>query len=476
MTNGRAGYEDLPIVDAARRCGIVLKSNTLGRDEVEAKCPFCGDKPGRWHLFLNTVRNQYKCWLCGAGGNSVSLYARLNSVSYAEAAQDLLGGSKLYQLPSEPQRRAPPEREPKPLAERHGVYHEMLEHLALSGRHLSELRGRGLSDERIRKNMYRTLPKDEAARRFLAGMLADFHDLSGIPGFYTDNRGRWTIAGKGGLLIPVRSMNGYIQGLQVRLDGESPEQDGGKERRYRWLSSRYYANGTKSGTWIHVAGDVSSKTACLTEGPLKGDVASFHDGGALFICVAGVNATDGLREVIQALGVNEVLLAADMDKVTNAQVRIGFENIAGVISKLRGVRIRPLNWNVCIKGIDDYYLVRRKAYEKGKTMRINDNAITSYIQALWEKEYPKQDAGWIGSCEWEEAVRPLCELSIFGPEDLEKAKRYKVMMENGAAFPPVIVVNGTVIDGLHRCHAYAEAGREHVRVYQNKPLVLRDAA
>ena len=476
MGRGRTNYEVIPIVDAARRCGVLINNGTLEKREVEARCPFCGDKPNRYHLSLNTEKDLYRCFLCGESGNSVSLYARLKSVSYREAAQDLLGGSNVYTIPRVPERKATPEREPKPAPVRHDAYYEMLSHLALSDSHLNDLRKRGLSDERIAANMYRTLPKEEAPRRILAGMLADFHDLCGIPGFYTDKRGRWTIFGKGGLLIPVCDKDGYIQGLQVRLDDDDMQKSDNTGRRYRWLSSRHKDNGTKSSAWVHVTGDVSSKTAYLTEGPLKGDVASFHDNGALFICVAGINAINELEETVRTLGVTEVLLAADMDKVTNAQVRDAFDKIAKVILKQRGVSVRPVNWNVSFKGIDDYYLARRKAAERGKVISIHDNAITSHIQKLWRTEYPRQDAGWIGSCEWEEAVRPLSELRVQEPKDLTKAMRYHAMMENGAVFPPPVVVNSIVIDGLHRCWAYAQTGRENIRVYQNKPFVLHEAA
>ena len=67
-------YNRVPILDTARRCGLVIDSRTLGRSEVEASCPFCGDRgPGKYHLSLNTDTDQYRCNLCGARGNSVSL-------------------------------------------------------------------------------------------------------------------------------------------------------------------------------------------------------------------------------------------------------------------------------------------------------------------------------------------------------------------------------------------------------------------
>ena len=473
MGKGSAAYQDIPIMEAARRCGIYMKSTTLEREEVEAKCPFCGDKPKHYHFFMNTKRNQYYCQLCGAGGNSVSLFARLKYTSYAEAAKELLDDNIIYPFPQQPQTKTRPEREPKPLAERHDVYHEMLNHLILSDRHLCDLRERGLTDECIAKNMYRSLPKSERARRFLAQMLADFYDLKGIPGFYTDKSGQWSIDGKPGLLIPYCDKDGYIQGLQVRLDDEELSDNG---RRYRWLSSRYKENGTKSGTYIHVTGDITSKTAYFTEGGLKGDVASFLDNEALFICVAGVNAIDGIAEVIRSLGVTDIIIAGDMDRVTNWRVRNAFENAARELAKIRGVRVTIIDWNVSLKGIDDFHLMRRKAGERGQSMEAQKNNITSYIQALWNKEYPKQDANWIGSCEWVETVKPLSELQFQEPKDIGKAKQYKAKIDAGVVFPPVICVNGVVIDGLHRCWAYSQTGKEHVHVYQNKPFALQRAA
>ena len=62
-----AFYRELPILDAARRCGLVLNNRTLEWEEVEAYCPFCGDHgPGKYHLNLNTQKNVYRCNLCGA--------------------------------------------------------------------------------------------------------------------------------------------------------------------------------------------------------------------------------------------------------------------------------------------------------------------------------------------------------------------------------------------------------------------------
>ena len=141
-------YDKIPIVDAARRCGLVIDSRTLRRSEVEASCPFCGDHGvGKYHLSLNTDTD--RCNLCGAHGNSVSLYARLNSVSNKEAYLELKKGGNVYRFPQQPTPQNT-ERHPLPLGARHAAYAAMLEHLTLLDRHGENLLGRGLSEERIR--------------------------------------------------------------------------------------------------------------------------------------------------------------------------------------------------------------------------------------------------------------------------------------------------------------------------------------
>ena len=253
-------YSKIPIVDAARRCGLVLDSRTLRRDEVEASCPFCGDHgPGKYHLSLNTVTDQYRCNLCGASGNSVSLYARVHGVSNKEAYLELAKDGKVYPMPSQPDPQTQ-ERRPRALEERHAVYSEMLSFLTLSGRHRDNLLERGLSEERIERNGYRSMPETTAQRRLLARLVGSSYELLGIPGFYT-RYGQWTLAGPNGFLIPVRDKDGLIQGLKIRLDeADAPN------RKYRWLSSRGRSmqNGTRSYSWIHVTGDRTRKRAFLT--------------------------------------------------------------------------------------------------------------------------------------------------------------------------------------------------------------------
>lgn len=461
-------YRRIPILDTARRCGLILDEATLNREEVAACCPFCGDNgPGKHHLFLNTRRDQYHCVLCGAGGNSVSLYARLEGVSNWQAYQDLCQTAKLYPFPEHSRPGPPREPEPGPLWQRHQVYSAMLAHLKLSPQHHAALLERGLSEERIRQNGYRTLPKSFASRRLLAGLLAGFYPLEGIPGFFEQD-GRWTLAGRGGLLIPCRDQDGHIQGLQIRLD------DAGRaERKYRWLSSRGLKRGTRGRSCIHITGDTRASTAYLTEGLLKGDVSSCLDHDALFVCFAGVNAVSGLRDELAGLEqVDEVVLALDMDKLTNWRVRRAAERIAETVRSIPGIRVRTMDWNLSFKGVDDYYKARREAAARGvNILDMRSNFITRYLEERWREAYPRQDRGFIHACEWEEAVIPLHTLKC---APLEPEPASPSAYEDLDA--PLVCVNGVVIDGQRRWQALRLAGQTAVRVYQNRPWALPAAA
>ncbi len=344
-------YEKIPIVDTARRCGLVIDSRTLRRSEVEASCPFCGDHGvGKHHLSLNTDTDQYRCNLCGAKGNSVTLYAQTKGISNKQAYQELKRGGNVYPIPQQPTPQNT-ERQPLSLEARHAAYSDMLEHLTLLDRHGENLLDRGLSKERIRRNQYRSMPETERGRRLLAGLLrAQGHELLGLPGFRT-YYGEWTLSGPNGFLIPVRNKDGLIQGLKIRLDDESAP-----NRKYRWLSSRDMTGGTRSYSWIHVTGDTTKKRAYLTEGPLKGDVASFLAKDALFVCIGGVNALGGLKDTIRDLGITEVVEAMDMDQMTNPNVRKAVLAIRREVQSIKRLKYSKYTWNPAYKGVDDYLL------------------------------------------------------------------------------------------------------------------------
>ncbi len=342
-----ANYRVIPIIDAAKRVGLRILPQTLGYTEVQACCPFCQD--GKYHLSLNVHKNVFQCNRCKTSGNSVTLYAKLMHADNKTAYRELTRGN-VYGFQPPPQSKQQAEREPKPLHIRHDVYYDMLKMLGLDDRHRENLMGRGLSQQRIERNMYRSVPVKREHIAEVADLLSDNYDLTGIPGFYTKN-GRWTMYARPGFFIPVCTAEGYIQGLQIRLDQA-------EKRKYRWLSSRYEENGTRVYSWAHVTGNRDSETVCVTEGALKADAASTLSRDALFVAVPGVNCLDHLAEVLRHLSVSKVSEMFDMDKMQNPNVAQAVAKLEPLIRGL-GLEYRSWRWNLQYKGIDDYLLNRK---------------------------------------------------------------------------------------------------------------------
>ena len=101
----------------------------------------------------------------------MTLYARLNGLSNKEAYLELAAKSNVYKLPLQPSSPNTTSREPYALEQRHAAYSEMLSLLTLSDRHRENLHERGLPDEIIARNGYKSMPETEAERRLLASLL-----------------------------------------------------------------------------------------------------------------------------------------------------------------------------------------------------------------------------------------------------------------------------------------------------------------
>ena len=351
-------YEKFDIVEVALACGIQL--HPIQRDPVEVKalCPFCNDT--KYHLGLNREKERFYCFRCHEGGNSVSLYAKLHGLSNGEAAACLKKGFKSL-APNPIYVRRENEMPIKPLEERHNVYYDFLNLLRLRPAHRDNLLRRGLTFSQIHQFMYRSIPLDPIHRCEVLRELSARHDLTGIPGFYRDERGDFQMYFNryGGIFIPVCNKDGYIQGLQMRLD--LPESS--TERKFRWFSSRHFKDGCGVKSWIHVVGDTTATEACLTEGPMKADVTSVLSKGRLFIAVPGVNAISQLPEVIQSLEVKRIYEAFDMDKRSKPEVRNALISLKETI---RGMNVECVScsWDPRFKGIDDYYLARKMYMEQ----------------------------------------------------------------------------------------------------------------
>jgi hypothetical protein len=113
------------------------------------------------------------------------------------------------------------------------VYKELFSRLPLDSNHLENLVARGLGAHPEVTNRFRTLGK---LRVDAVTHLINHKDLErhfpGIPGLVIrEKNGKhyWSVAGKGGLLIPVRDPEGRIIALNIRID------DVTGDGKYRWV-------------------------------------------------------------------------------------------------------------------------------------------------------------------------------------------------------------------------------------------------
>jgi hypothetical protein len=254
---------------------------------------------------------------------------------------------------------APPPRPPGPGAERagpdqlHRAYCALLAALPLSKAHREALRGRGLGDEEIDRREYRTLPV--RGRAALAGELRKrFGDaLLTVPGFVLrpgdGGRPFVTIAGAGGLLVPVRDAAGRVVALLSRRD------DAGDGPRYSYLSSARHG-GPGPGTPPHVPLGITAPAATvrLTEGALKSDVALALS-GLPTVGTAGAGSWRLALDALQALGCQTVRLAFDADAWDKPAVARALADCSAALATL-GLAVELERWDNPdgkTKGIDD---------------------------------------------------------------------------------------------------------------------------
>ncbi len=186
-----------------------------------SRCPFCGGKKA--YINPKPSVNGFICYSgkCGKQLGFMSLYKELsgqNDAKYPDAVAFIDGNhseAKSYEqaLPEvHEETRAS-------LAQRHKVYSKMLSLLTLDDEDKRSLLKRGLKEEQITKLGYKSCPTKEKIPEIVNALEQEGLNLSGVPGFYK-RYGKNTMMLANGFFIPFRSLNGQIQGLQIRRNGD----------------------------------------------------------------------------------------------------------------------------------------------------------------------------------------------------------------------------------------------------------------
>ena len=316
-------------------------------------CPRC-DKGRDKHLNINLEKDVFNCPRCNFQGGIFDLYAYYTDIPRSGVYKELQarlspGGEQLRFTGQSKKPKIEPVKEIAlaPIEIRDGAFRALLSRLSLAADHEENLLNRGLTKEVIRRQGYKTTPVF-GARALAKQLLSDGLTLAGVPGFYRDDENRWCyVSEQRGILIPVRDLQGRIQGLQIRRDNVT-------RRKFRWVSSSTRKDGCRSECWPHLAGPVR-ETIILTEGPLKADVIH-HLTGHTVLAVPGVNALLQVEKVLRdlkELGVRKILTAFDMDFLRNFYVQSGYDKLTEILC-VTGFQYKTMLWNPDYNGLDDY--------------------------------------------------------------------------------------------------------------------------
>ncbi len=347
------------IEDVVSLLGIHVVRNT--GTQLHCRCPFCNDKKA--HLNVKLDRNVLRCNRCGKGGGVLHLYAGAHEISLNTAYDELC---RIFNSDTEQRERRNvtrrrtvivPEHEIADTATRNNTYSNLLSLLSLGAAHRESLLSRGLSGADIVRLGYRTTPVVRSAK-IVAELLNRGCVLEGVPGFYRDRESSaWKLDIRAsGIMIPDRNSRGEIEAIQIRLDKAY-------KSKFNNLTSteRYY--GTTAACCPHFVGfDTDTTVAFLTEGVMKADIAHCLSAELgrpnAFIGLTGAaNINQFLRtlEELKEFGIKKIMVAFDMDALTNENVMAARERVITVGSEA-GFDMTPGWWNPSCKGIDDLLL------------------------------------------------------------------------------------------------------------------------
>ena len=364
---------------------------------VYVDCPFCNDRRGKMHIHVG--QNTWHCNYCKEGGGMLALYARQWGITTSDAYREICdalmidnqtweraerskgkgelvtgpqtsrGGYVRKELPEIPQSaQASPQ-------QIHQTYSVLLDSLSLRESHRAHLKSekRGLTDEQIQRFRFKSTPPPYICRSLTDRLIRLGCTVQGVPGFYQDKQGNWTVRFSSflsGILLPVVGFDGMIKGMQILLDKPLKDKDDPPEKKgakYIWFSSAGKPMGVTSGSPVLLVGNPASRTVYVTEGILKAYIAHSVM-KRTFLATAGSNSVEQLRPSFQFLaqnGTELIVEAEDMDKYSNDAVAKCASNVY-LLARYYGMEYRRLTWNPNYKGIDDWQLALRRRDKRMK--------------------------------------------------------------------------------------------------------------
>jgi len=396
---------------------------------VYVDCPFCNDRRGKMHIHVG--QNTWSCNYCKEGGGMLALYARQYSISTSDAYREICDALMIDRSweNSDPQhKREMGDSAGSPLAPQsayspvllpeipqsklaspqqiHQTYSVLLNSLSLRASHRTHLKSekRGLNDEQIEFFRFKSTPPQYICRSLTERLIRLGCTVQGVPGFYQDKQGRWTVRFNSylsGILLPVVGFDGMIKGMQILLDKPLKDKDDPPEKKgakYIWFSSAGKPMGVSSSSPVLLVGNSASRTVYVTEGILKAYIAH----GIMnrtFLATAGSNSVEQLRPSFQFLaqnGTELIIEAEDMDKYSNAAVAKCASNVY-LLARSYGMEYDAIQ----VDGDTGYPGLFGACGEDGKSVVVinigTGNAATleitpvhgTYTKSIWDAEFDR---------------------------------------------------------------------------------------
>lgn len=431
-----------------------------GKDNVDLPCPYCMGKKKSLHF--NLGRSVFRCNKNDEHhGNILTFYRdQMGLSSTKEAYKDIMNRLKMGDSPSiikVPY--LPSENKEVKMAgieKRNLFYTKFLGNLSLSRNNKEDLLARGFKPEEIEELGYKTMPAQndvDAIGAALKGMNLSSESYEGIPGTYISSSENWWLKiWKGGIVVRYLDVFGRTQMLNVRKNSSELEidKDGEKECKYYYVSSNGKKGGTAAKQVIHYAGNrhvakngmnvldmPKDGKAYITEGAMKGDL--YHCiSGNLVICTPGVNCLAALKKeipYIKKLGVKEICICYDMDRVKNIAVLVALHKL-GMFLIEKGFKVTVKEWSTTITYFDGSLgnLDSRKNFVMTPE---------TYRKALDDAEYSKVSIEKILT---DKIIKKSAEI---GRKDFlfafESTKEARENMENYYHFKKICIKNGVTL-------------------------------
>lgn len=344
-----------------------INTRRRSSDGIIITCPQCG-KP---KMAVSLTKNIFNCPVCDdVGGGVLDAWALFRGIVDAtprgkrrKAALDIDRYFKLSDEEKKVERRKieaekefldlkmpePMEYEVASVVQRDRTYKALFDKLYLSDQHRESLRKRGFSDEAIDYFNFKSVPRSNL-RNLASDLLNSGCSLKGIPGFYQESDGKWTLVKRSqGIMIPVVDGQGRYQTVQTRLDEGKPK--------YLNFSSSGRESGTRGKSFIHFANIESRDLArvIITEGCLKGDLVNYYTKIPV-LAIMGVQNTKYLPDILKQMkekGLQSIDVAFDMDFQTNPHVYRALVKLERILEDAK-ISYRRMLWDSEQKGLDDF--------------------------------------------------------------------------------------------------------------------------